>query len=247
MSSSPTPDFGRLAATYDRLRPADANWREVYRLVVERADLRGRRVLDVGCGTGRLAAALAQDGSRVWGVDASPEMVEVAKAKRIRGAEFRVGHADSLPFRDGWFERAVFWLSIHLLERPRALGEARRMLASGGRVAVVTFDHSHFDAYWLNRFLPSLEAIDRARFPMRDALERELRETGFANVESVTLDQRATLTRDEALQRIRERHISTFDLISEDEYERGLDEATRALPEVVAYDLRWLLTTGEAP
>lgn len=247
MSSSATPDFGRLAAKYDGLRPADSNWWEVYRLVADRADLRGRRVLDVGSGTGRLAAALAQDGSRIWGVDASPEMVDAAKAKGIRGAEFRVGRADSLPFRDGWFERAVFWLSIHLVERPRALREARRMLSAAGRLAVVTFDHAHFDKHWLNQFLPSLEEIDRARFPSRETLERELRDVGFDDVESATLDQSATLEREDALRRIRERHISTFDLIAEDEYEHGLEEATRALPETVAYDLRWLVTTGKAP
>ena len=46
-------------------------------------DLRGRRVLDVGCGTGRLVSRLVERyGCKVWGVDPEPEMVEVAREKR---------------------------------------------------------------------------------------------------------------------------------------------------------------------
>jgi predicted RNA methylase len=62
-----------MAAAYDDVRPVDDNWREVFELVVAEAELRGARVLDAGCGTGRLAAALADSGiARVWGVDRSP-------------------------------------------------------------------------------------------------------------------------------------------------------------------------------
>jgi len=248
MSPSPSPsvDFGRLASRYDAVRPVDDNWWEVYGLVEREADLRGRRVLDVGCGTGRLSGALAdRAGARVWGVDASPEMLAVAKAK-VPGVAFKQARAEQLPFKDGWFERAVLWLVLHLVDRPAALAEARRVLGDDGRVAVVSFDESHFDAYWLNRYLPSLERVDRARFPTRDELVAELRTAGFAEVRTLRLDQRATLSRDDALLRMRERHISTFDLIGEDEIERGLAEAARTLAETVDYDLRWLVALGSA-
>ena len=46
--------------------------------------------------------------------------------------------------------------------------------------------------------------------------------------------------------RMRERHISTFDLIDEDEIERGLAEAERTLPETVEFELRWLVAVGSA-
>ncbi len=45
---------------------------------------------------------------------------------------------------------------------------------------------------------------------------------------------------------MRERHISTFDLIDEDEIERGLAEAERTLPETVEFELRWLVAVGSA-
>jgi ubiquinone/menaquinone biosynthesis C-methylase UbiE len=242
MSSNPATDFGARAATYDDVRPVDDEWWEVYELVERAADLRGRRVLDLGCGTGRLSVALAERaGAKVWGVDASPEMLAVAKSKAPRGVAFKVARAEALPFKDGWFERVALWLVVHLVDRPAAFAEARRVLAADGRLVVVSFDESHFDAYWLNRYLPSLESIDRARFPARAALEAELRVAGFAHVEMLRHDQRRTLPRAEALHRLRGRHISTFDLIAEDEYERGLAEAERTLPDQVDLDLRWLV------
>jgi hypothetical protein len=120
------------------------------------------------------------------------------------------------------------------------------VLGSGGVVAVVSFDESHFDAHWLNGFLPSLERVDRARFPTAEQLVGELREAGFVGVETMRLDQRATLTREDALERLRARHISTFDLIGDDEIERGLAEAEQTLPKLVKYDLRWLVAVGRA-
>jgi hypothetical protein len=71
-------------------------------------------------------------------------------------------------------------------------------------------------------------------------------EADFPDVETHRLDQRVLLSRSDALVRMRERHISTFDLIDEDEIERGLAEAERTLPELVEFELRWLVAVGSA-
>jgi len=213
---------------------------------VEEAGLRGARVLDAGCGTGRLAAALAEEGlARVWGVDRSPEMLAVARAK-TRLAEFREARLEALPFRDGWFDVAVAWLVVHLVDRPAAFVELERILAPGGRIAVVTFDPAHFSAFWLNRWFPSLEAIDRARFPDRETLLRELRAAGFAEPRVLRVSQRGALDRAAALRRIRERHISTFDLLDEEEVARGTARAERELPDRVEYAIEWLVAVASA-
>jgi ubiquinone/menaquinone biosynthesis C-methylase UbiE len=198
-------------------------------------------VLDAGCGTGRFAAELAESAlARVWGVDPSPEMLAVARAK-TRRAGFKEGRLEALPFRDGWFDAAVAWLVIHLVDRPTAFAELRRVLAPGGRLAVVTFDPAHFSGFWLNRFFPSLEGIDRARFPDAETLVAELRAAGFLETRLLRLSQRSALDREDALRRIRGRHISTFDLLDEDEIRRGTEQAERALPAVVDYRIEWLV------
>jgi ubiquinone/menaquinone biosynthesis C-methylase UbiE len=197
-------------------------------------------VLDVGCGTGRLAAALRERGSRVWGVDASPEMVAAAKQRDVNA---KLAKAERLPFKEGWFERAVLWLSVHLLERPAAFRELRRVVGSNGRVAIATFDPAHFDRFWLNELFPSLEEIDRARFPTQDELHGELSAAGFAARVS-RLSQEAKISREAALERIRGRYISTLELLPEEEYLAGLERAELELPNEIAYALEWLVVVA---
>jgi SAM-dependent methyltransferase len=203
----------------------------------------GQRVLDVGCGTGKFVAALSER-AKVWGVDASPEMLEVARSRAPR-VRFKQASADALPFKDGWFERATMWLVIHLLERPKALAEIRRVLASGGRIAVATFDPSYFGVFWFRDYFPSMEEIDRARFPTRDDFEQELAAAGFGAPRFTHLSQTATVAREQALDRIRGKHIATFDLIPDDEYEAGVARAERELPDRVDYRQEWLLAVAE--
>jgi ubiquinone/menaquinone biosynthesis C-methylase UbiE len=239
------PDFGRRAATYDQLRPADGNWREVCETLVREGDLTGHRVLEVGCGTGRFLAALAGR-AKVWGIDLSPEMLEVARG-RAQGAGLKLGSAEELPFKDAWFERAVMWLVVHLVDRPRAFGELHRVLAPEGRLAIATFDPSYFGGFWLNEYFPSMEQADRARFPSGDDLLAELPAAGFEAPRLVRLSQSGTLARSDGLNRIRGKHIGTFDLIGDEEYESGLERAERELPEHLDYRVEWLVAVAVRP
>ena len=198
-------------------------------------------MLDIGCGTGRFLAQLAPL-ARAWGVDASREMLDVART-RAGVAGLKLGTAEQLPFKDGWFERATMWLVAHLVDRPAAFAEARRVLAADGCFAVATFDPSYFDAFWLNELFPSMQAADRERFPTAPELEQTLRGVGF-DPRLLRLSQRGTLDREVALERIRGKHISTFDLISDEEYESGLARAERELPAHVDYAVEWLVVIG---
>jgi SAM-dependent methyltransferase len=223
------------------LRPYDDNWREVADTLILEADLAGRRVLDIGCGTGRFLAQLAEI-AKAWGVDASPEMLEVART-RAGAAGLKLGSAEELPFKEGWFERATMWLVAHLVDRPRAFAEAHRVLSHDGRFAVATFDPSYFDEFWLNELFPSMESVDRERFPTARELEAQLRGVGF-DVRLLRLSQRGSLARADALERIRGKHISTFDLISDEEYDAGLARAERELPDRVDYRVEWLVAVA---
>jgi ubiquinone/menaquinone biosynthesis C-methylase UbiE len=198
-------------------------------------------VLDVGCGTGRVSAALAVRGSGVGGIEPSPEMAALARARVRRGT---VASAEHLPFKDGWFDRAVMWLVVHLLDRPEAFAEAVRVLAPDGRLVVATFDPAHFERYWLNRFFPSLEAIDRARFPEPAQLQDELEAAGFSSVRLIALAQRAEIGREAALERVRGRFISPLQLLDEEELRTGLERMEAELPEQNEYGLEWVIAVG---
>jgi len=239
------PDFGPLAESYDRLRPVDSNWWEVFELLVREGDLAGRRVLDVGCGTGRLATALAERGSRVWGVDPSEEMLRQARAVAGNRVGLKHGRAEELPFKDAWFERAVLRTVVHLVDRPRALPELARVVAPGGRAVIATFAPEHFGSYWLGAFFPELLEIDRARFPTGDELADELSAAGFDPIRTHRLSQRGSLAREDAVERIRGRYISTLRLLNDESFARGLADAERGLPETVAFTIVWIVVVAE--
>lgn len=93
------------------------------------------RLLDLGCGTGALAALVLEGvpGARLSCVDLSPEMVEIARKRLGDRADVLLCDAERLPFRDGSFD--VVWCndSFHHYPDPeRAAFQAWRVLAPGG-------------------------------------------------------------------------------------------------------------------
>jgi SAM-dependent methyltransferase len=234
--------FDERAARYEELRPIDENWWAVFDALVRLGELRGARVLEVGCGTGRLAHALEQrELARVWAIDASEAMVERAKAL---GVNARRARGEALPFKDGWFDAVVTRMAIHLLDRPRAYAQAARVLAPEGRFAIASEDPASFDDVWFARFFPSVPELDRARFQSAEALQAELAAAGLPAVQIERLRQRRTTSRERAFDVIRSRAFSTFDLLSPAEYAAGLARAEAELPERFEYCFDWLLAVA---
>ncbi|HWO59972.1 MAG TPA: class I SAM-dependent methyltransferase [Umezawaea sp.] len=102
----------------------------------------GRRILDAGCGSGPLFAALRDRGATVTGVDASAGMLEMARRRLGADADLRVVDlADPLPFPDDAFDDVVASLVLHYLEDwGPTLAELRRVLTPGGRL-IVSVEH----------------------------------------------------------------------------------------------------------
>jgi ubiquinone/menaquinone biosynthesis C-methylase UbiE len=140
MTTSFTHDSPTLAATYDRI--SDSQFEGGKRLVERLAITSGARVLDVGCGTGRLARWIAEvvgpTGS-VAGIDPLPERIAIARGN-AGGLAFEVGQAEDLgAFADASFDAVVMSAVFHWVsDKPRALAEVRRVLRPGGRLGVTT-------------------------------------------------------------------------------------------------------------
>ncbi|GAA2390699.1 methyltransferase domain-containing protein [Nonomuraea africana] len=107
-------------------------------------DLTGRTLVDVGCGGGRAVAELAERGARAVGVDLDPEMIAVAR-ERWPAGEFHVGDACELPLESGSVAGYRADKVLHTLSDPaRAVAEARRVLAPGGRAVLLGQDWDTF-------------------------------------------------------------------------------------------------------
>ncbi len=137
--------FDRIASRYDLLNDLQSLGlhRRLKRRLVERALAGGgRRVLDVCCGTGDVALALAAAGAEATGLDFSPRMVELARrrpgAERVR--EFVVGDALALPFPPESFDAVTISFGLrNLTDIPAALEEMIRVLKPEGRLLILEF------------------------------------------------------------------------------------------------------------
>jgi SAM-dependent methyltransferase len=112
-------------------------------------DVRGLRVLDVGCGPGFYAEALADRGASVTAFDASPDLVRRAQLRVGSRADVRVWDLEQplTWLTDEDFDVALMALVIHHIDdRVRALSEVHRVLRPGGRLVLST---THPTSDWM--------------------------------------------------------------------------------------------------
>src|ERR1700736_1207510 len=135
-----------LVEFYDRVAPEYDAWagglhsRVAAKLVDVAAPRRGDAVLDVGCGTGLVTHLLAEKvGAKgsVVGIDLSPRMLELARARARPNTKFMSMAAEHLVFRARSFDLITYGQSLPYLVDPLAsIEEAARLLRPGGRVAL---------------------------------------------------------------------------------------------------------------
>jgi SAM-dependent methyltransferase len=104
----------------------------------------GSRLLDVGCGPGGLATALADvvGAENVTAVDPSEPFAETCRAS-LPGADVRVAAAEELPFEDDSFDGAFAQLVVNFMsDAERGVGEMKRVVRPGGTVAACTWDYA---------------------------------------------------------------------------------------------------------
>jgi len=99
-------------------------------------------VLDVACGPGAFALALAPRVRFAWGVDLTPEMLRRARGyqaeKQIQNAAFVRGDAEQLPFREGTFDLVSSQCSFHHMPKPQlVLQEMVRVAKPEGRLVII--------------------------------------------------------------------------------------------------------------
>ena len=143
MMTSFTHDSRSLAEAYDRL--SDLQFEGGKHLVERLGVKQGARVLDVGCGTGRLAHWIAERvGTKgaVTGIDPLEERIDIARS-RGGAVRFELGRAEDLcGFEDASFDVVCMSSVFHwVADKAKALAEVRRVLRPGGRLGVTTSPH----------------------------------------------------------------------------------------------------------
>ncbi|HOE69381.1 MAG TPA: class I SAM-dependent methyltransferase [Candidatus Omnitrophota bacterium] len=154
---------GEAAAVYDLQfqnkigRYIDCS--ETFPLLELVRNLRGAKVLDVGCGTGRFLARFP-DGNTLFGMDLSENMLQAAQ-KKIHRAHLTVASATAIPFPDNSFD-LVYSVRViqHIRDQQRMIAELSRVCKPGGHVILITYNtwsllniYKHIRMSWLGRIL----------------------------------------------------------------------------------------------
>jgi len=187
-------DTPELASAYERAGVVQFNHGQV---LIERLRIApGERVLDVGAGTGRLAAYVAElvgPSGEVVGIDPLGHRIAIAQSRSGANVRFATGQAEDLSaFATGHFDVVYLNSVLHWIEdKPRALAEAFRVLRPGGRIGLNTKDPSkpHEVSGFIQAALTDVGLGDRRRDPQGGSdgttLQALLEAAGFRAGDSI--------------------------------------------------------------
>jgi ubiquinone/menaquinone biosynthesis C-methylase UbiE len=177
-------DKGNIPSSYDAGRgysPAMlAMWLDRISKCVPHGEL--SKILDLGCGTGRYSAALADHfNTRVIAIDRSEKMLAEARKKSAP----RVAHArasgESLPLRDASIDMVFMSMVFHHFDDPLlAMRECRRVLRAGGTVCLRAATVNRIATYPYVAFFARSRSILEATLQTQERIEAIFHATGFA-------------------------------------------------------------------
>jgi demethylmenaquinone methyltransferase/2-methoxy-6-polyprenyl-1,4-benzoquinol methylase/ArsR family transcriptional regulator len=173
--------FATRAGDWDQIRALHAPEERVEAALVGMIGAKPfRNLLDLGTGTGRMLELLAPQAARAVGVDQSAAMLALARARidqaGLRHVSLRQGDIYAPPVERDAYDLVIIHQVLHFLDDPaRALAEAKRALAPGGRLAVVDFD-AHDQEFLRDEF-----AHRRLGFAV-DEVEGYLAEAGLSSI-----------------------------------------------------------------
>jgi SAM-dependent methyltransferase len=185
---------------------------------------RGKKVLDLGCGTGNIAWQIKNKiDADLIGVDVSLAMLMVAKSKSIDVICTNID-SQQLPFRDSSFDSIVGAYVIHQIKNLNfLLSECYRVLRNGALV-LLTSSHKQIEDQHpiIKDFFPSYISIDKGRFPDIHKIDDVLGSSGFKDIKHEEVTVANIPINHEYLQKVKNKYVSTYYLMPESEFENGI-------------------------
>jgi ubiquinone/menaquinone biosynthesis C-methylase UbiE len=185
-----------------------------------------KKILDLGCGTGRFTAPLGQAfACSVIGVEPASAMLDIARAQHNPNVEWKQGAAESIPLENESVD-LVFMSQVfhHLAEPQPALREIHRVLTAEGYLAIRNSIREHNQKLdWL-RFFPAALAIEEKRLRSRLELEESVSRQSFALIAQHTIAQLFAESYEAYLEKISQRGLSALIAISDAAFQSGLQE-----------------------
>jgi len=187
-------------------------------------------ILDVGCGTGRFAEALSSHFSaKVYGLDPSQEMLEVAKNTiSAPFIYFLRSTGEEIPLKNETVDMVfVSMVYHHIKDKKTAFAEFNRIMTANAYLCIRTATIECMDSYLWFHYFPTARKIDFKRMPSRENLIGLVSENGFELKLHEVVGQIFSKNHRDYLEKIGLRGISTLRKISDDEFHSGLEELRR--------------------
>ena len=215
-------NYTDISRTYDSYRSYPENLIE--KIIAQGRISQGKKVLDLGCGTGHIASQLrtAVKADTV-GVDASFAMLKVARDKSLQVVCTDIDN-QQLPFRDGSFDTVIVAYVIHQIKNLEfLLSECYRVLRDGVLV-LLTSSHEQIENQHpvIKDFFPSYIDIDKGRFPDIHHIDHLLNSLGLQDIKHEEIALENIPIDDEYLQKVKNKYVSTYYLIPQSEFENGV-------------------------
>lgn len=222
VGNSTQVNYAGISKIYDSYRsyPDDL----VKRIIELGRISRGKKVLDLGCGTGNIAWQIKNKiDANLVGVDVSLAMLKVARNKSL---EVLCTNIDNqlLPFRDSSFDSIIGAYVIHQIKNLNFLLSECYHVLRNGELVLLTSSHKQIEDQHpiIKDFFPSYISIDKSRFPDIHKIADILVSSGFKDIkhEEVTV---ANIPIDsEYLQKVKNKYVSTYHLMPAGEFENGV-------------------------
>ena len=206
-----------------------------------------RRVLDVGCGTGRFSTRLAQEfDADVIGIDPAETMLAKARTNKTDSrVAFLLGVAEDLPVSDNSVCLAYLSMVYHHLGEPRqAFGEFNRVLRDAGFLCIRNSTLELLDQVPYLTYFPSALLYNRSRLPSQRGVINTGEQSGFSLVSHTVIEQEFATSMEEYSAKISKRALSDLAALPDAEFAAGLrrmseahDQSKVLLPIVEPIDL----------
>lgn len=125
-------------------------------------------ILDIGCGTGVHLDLYRRYHCKLYGIDASPSMLDMAKRRLGNEADLRLGDASEMPYGDSSFDLVTAMLVLHEMNHPTriaVMNEMKRVLKDDGRILLIDFHPGPIQPFqgWLTKIIILLSELAAGR------------------------------------------------------------------------------------
>lgn len=225
--------YENLAANFDHDRALTQVKKTLWQELIDKVFRLSQNssILDIGCGTGRFAELFESVyHCNVVGLDPSPAMISQAKTKNSREIKWILGKAENLPFLSNTFDLCFASQVIqHFNPINKALQETYNVLRNGAQVGIRASSHAQLQTILDYRFFPSGIEIEHERLPDIPVIEKMLLDIGFREIQEYLIKQPLFESPYNYLEKLRNKYASFLFLISEEEFQKGLNYATEYL------------------